>query len=187
MSKRKGLSRRKTARSPVRGCAERVPLGARGVRLNIGCRAHSPSARSGARQPHFPKQSGGQAVSSAVLFAVYCLGRALGRRSEAFGKGGPRFGDGVIDPNSVGPSADRGRQCAVGFEPSLCSIDQLGGTVVSVLRPRSFSRLVSRSRTWRQWRIAASASCGERQRYTRDDRFRLPRWQSHSTTALGGR
>jgi hypothetical protein len=32
-----------------------------------------------------------------------------------------------------------------------------------------------------------SASDGERQRYTRADRFRLPRWQSHRTTALGGR
>jgi hypothetical protein len=32
-----------------------------------------------------------------------------------------------------------------------------------------------------------STSCGERQRYTWDDRFRLPRWQSHSTTALDGR
>src|SRR6188768_403933 len=70
-------------------------------------------------------------------------------RSEAFGEGGPRFGGGVIDPDCVGPSADRGRQhFAVGFEPSLCSIDRLGGTVASVLRPRSFSRRVSWSRTW---------------------------------------
>jgi small subunit ribosomal protein S2 len=32
-----------------------------------------------------------------------------------------------------------------------------------------------------------SASCGERQRYTRGDRFRPPRWLSHSKTATGDR
>jgi hypothetical protein len=30
-------------------------------------------------------------------------------RSEAFGEGGRRLGDGVIDPDRVGPPADRGR------------------------------------------------------------------------------
>ena len=83
--------------------------------------------------------------------------RPVRRRSEAFGEGGPRFGGGVIDPDCVGPSADRGRlNCAVGFVPRLCAIDRLGGTVASVLRPRSFSGRASRSRTWRQWRIGRS-------------------------------
>jgi hypothetical protein len=35
--------------------------------------------------------------------------RPVRRRSEAFGEGGRRLGDGVIDPDRVGPSADRGR------------------------------------------------------------------------------
>jgi hypothetical protein len=47
----------------------------------------------------------------------------------------------------------------------------------------------------RRWRMdetyirddILSASCGERQRYTRGDRFRPPRWLSHSKTATGDR
>jgi hypothetical protein len=35
--------------------------------------------------------------------------RPVRRRSEASGKGGPRLGGGVIDPDGVGPPADRGR------------------------------------------------------------------------------
>jgi hypothetical protein len=35
--------------------------------------------------------------------------RPVRRRSEAFGEGGRRLGVGVIDPDRVGPSADRGR------------------------------------------------------------------------------
>lgn len=54
-------------------------------------------------------------------------------RSEAFGEGGRRLGGGVIDPDCVGPSADRGRPYAVGFGPRLCRVDRPGGTVVSVL------------------------------------------------------
>ena len=38
--------------------------------------------------------------------------RPVRRRSEAFGEGGRRLGDGVIDPDRVGPSADRGRPIA---------------------------------------------------------------------------
>ncbi len=60
-------------------------------------------------------------------------------RSEAFGKGGPRFGGGVIDPDSVGPSADRGRlharsaSCLV----SVRSTDLGGLSPVSSDRGRS--------------------------------------------------
>jgi hypothetical protein len=59
--------------------------------------------------------------------------RPVRRRSEAFGEGGRRLGGGVIDPDRVGPSADRGRPFAVGFGPRLCSIDRLEGTVASAL------------------------------------------------------
>ena len=69
--------------------------------------------------------------------------RPVCRRSEAFGEGGHRFGVGVIDPDCVGPSADRGRPLAVGVSLRLCSADRLGETVVSVLRLRSFSGRVS--------------------------------------------
>jgi hypothetical protein len=54
-------------------------------------------------------------------------------RSEASGEGGRRFGGGVIDPDCIGPPADRGRPCAVGFGPRLCRVDRPGGTVVSAL------------------------------------------------------
>jgi len=59
--------------------------------------------------------------------------RPVRRRSEAFGEGGRRLGDGVIDPDCVGPSADRGRPFAVGFGPCPCRVDRTGGTVVSAL------------------------------------------------------
>ena len=60
-------------------------------------------------------------------------------RSEAFGEGGPRFGGGVIDPDSVGPSADRGRQIsrsALSFA-SVRSTDLGGLSPVSSDRGRS--------------------------------------------------
>jgi hypothetical protein len=74
-------------------------------------------------------------------------------RSEAFGEGDHRLGDGVIDPDCIGPSADRGRLLAVGVLPRLCSADRLEETVVSVLRLRSFSGRVSGRRTRGRWRI----------------------------------
>jgi hypothetical protein len=59
--------------------------------------------------------------------------RPVRRRSEAFEEGGRRLGDGVIDSDCVGPSADRGRPIAVGFGPRLCAVDRPGGTVASAL------------------------------------------------------
>ena len=48
-------------------------------------------------------------------------------RSEAFGEGGRRFGGGVIDPDRVGPPADRGRpsRSASGLVP-VASTDLRG-------------------------------------------------------------
>ena len=60
-------------------------------------------------------------------------------RSEAFGEGGPRFGGGVIDPDCVGPSADRGRQHARStLSPVSVRSTDLGGlSPVSSDRGRS--------------------------------------------------
>jgi hypothetical protein len=48
-------------------------------------------------------------LSAAGALSACGAPRPVRRRLEAFGEGGPRFGGGVIDPDSVGPSADRGR------------------------------------------------------------------------------
>ena len=59
-------------------------------------------------------------------------------RHDRFAGGQKRSGkvavglfDGVIDPDRVGPPADRGRPIAVGFGPRLCAIDRPGGTIAS--------------------------------------------------------
>ena len=65
--------------------------------------------------------------------------RPVRRQSEASGKGGPRFGGGVIDPDRVGLSADRGRlhaRSASGFV-SVRSTDLGGLSPVSSDRGRS--------------------------------------------------
>jgi hypothetical protein len=78
----------------------------------------SPGRRTGGRRAHFRRAerhdrfAGGQKRSGKVAVVSY---------------------DGVIDPDRVGPPADRGRPIAVGFGPRLCAIVLPGGTIASAL------------------------------------------------------
>jgi hypothetical protein len=94
------------------------------------------------------------------------------------------------------PPTDPNQTAATGPVASEPLPDPGAGNQTAAAAPAPTSSNVSRTDLLGGWTIAASGdscqlfmtrSCGERQRYTQGDRFRPPRWQSHSTTALDGR